>query len=55
MLENPEASARRKQMATKDQELDRLDDRKRMDDLVNRDSPRPSQILNNKKQNYANI
>ena len=40
----------RKQMATKDQELDRLDDRKRMDDLVNRDRPRPSPMGKHKNK-----
>ena len=41
MLKNPEASARRKQMMMKDQELDRLDDKRRMDELVDRHRPRP--------------
>ena len=41
MLKNPEASAKRRQMAKKDQELDRLDDKRRMDELVNRHRPHP--------------
>tara|TARA_X000001382_G_scaffold31981_3_gene20864 strand:- start:1478 stop:1879 length:402 start_codon:yes stop_codon:yes gene_type:complete len=50
MLENPEASAKRRQMAKEDQELDRLDDRKRMSDLVNRDRPRPSPMGKHKNK-----
>ncbi len=40
MLENPEISAKRNQMMMEDQELDRLDDKRRMDQLSDVHRPR---------------